>query len=141
VTLSPAAALTDLVEAAHRLARLAAAETGETTSSTAYRTLSILLDRGPSRIGDLAVANRISQPGMSKVVVQLEDSGWVRREADPGDARAAVVVLTEAGAAARAGWLERIGRVLEPRFADLDEADRAALERTAQLLRSRTGGD
>jgi DNA-binding MarR family transcriptional regulator len=141
VTISSAAALTDLVEAAHRLARVAAAATGETTSSTAYRTLSILLDRGPTRVGDLAVANRISQPGMSKLVAQLEESGWARREADPDDARAAVVVLTDAGAAARADWLARIGRALEPRFADLDEADRAALRRAAQILRSRTDGE
>jgi hypothetical protein len=60
VSFSPAAALTDLVASAHRLTRRAAAEAGETTSSTAYRTLSILLERGPSRIGDLAAATRSS---------------------------------------------------------------------------------
>jgi DNA-binding MarR family transcriptional regulator len=42
---------------------------------------------------------RYSQPGLSRLVQRMEAAGLVDRHADPGDGRAAVVVMTAAGRA------------------------------------------
>jgi DNA-binding MarR family transcriptional regulator len=50
------------------------------------------------RITDLGEDVLLSQPGMSRLVARLEARGLVRRDDDPGDARACRVRLTSAGA-------------------------------------------
>jgi DNA-binding MarR family transcriptional regulator len=57
------------------------------------------------RVSELAREVVLSPTGMSRFVDRAEAAGYVRREADPGDRRAAHVVLTEAGAdVLRAMW-------------------------------------
>ena len=60
------------------------------------------------------------------------------RSPDPDDSRATVVRITADGRAALARWRAQLSETLAPLFADLTDDDRAALERTAQLLRERT---
>src|SRR5215475_5479194 len=43
---------------------------------------------GPTRLGDLAAAEGIAPSTLTRLVTALEDSGYVRRGADPSDARA-----------------------------------------------------
>jgi DNA-binding MarR family transcriptional regulator len=50
------------------------------------------------RLRDLAGSSLLSQPSLSRMVERLEQSGWVRREAVPGDGRGVDVVLTAEGA-------------------------------------------
>ncbi len=67
-------------------------------SLTAVSTLATLDRTGPRRITDLAVAEAMTQPSMTKLVTALEQSGLVERRGDPTDKRVALVVLTTAGA-------------------------------------------
>jgi DNA-binding MarR family transcriptional regulator len=53
---------------------------------------------GPLTIGALAERLEVTQQAASKSVVDLEKRGYLSREADPADARARLVVLTERGA-------------------------------------------
>ncbi|MEO6836529.1 MAG: MarR family transcriptional regulator [Candidatus Tumulicola sp.] len=46
---------------------------------------------------DLAAALELTASGVTRAVLPLEKIGIVRRESDPGDARASRVVLTNAG--------------------------------------------
>jgi DNA-binding MarR family transcriptional regulator len=73
------------------------------------------------RITALAQASRITKQSMSALVSELEAAGYVRRVADPGDARAIRVRLTARGRSfgravrafsreIEAEWAERIGR-------------------------------
>src|SRR6185295_13655061 len=55
---------------------------------------------GPRTIGELARAMEVTQQRASKATAELEALGYVRREADPGDARVRRVALTERGRAA-----------------------------------------
>jgi DNA-binding MarR family transcriptional regulator len=66
-------------------------------SLTALSTLASLDHAGPRRVGDLAALEGITQPSMTALVNALERSGLVRRQDDPADKRAALVVLTETG--------------------------------------------
>ncbi|MCS7482952.1 MarR family winged helix-turn-helix transcriptional regulator [Umezawaea endophytica] len=52
---------------------------------------------GALRLCDLAVITNGSQSRLSQVVAKLERRGWLVRRPDPGDGRATMAVLTEAG--------------------------------------------
>ena len=52
---------------------------------------------GPMRLGDLAAAEGIAPSTLTRLVTALEDSGYVRRCADPSDARASTLVITPRG--------------------------------------------
>ena len=61
------------------------------------RMISLLDELGPSTVGALASADRVSQPSMTAHVNALVEKGWVRRDTHPGDARACLVSMTEEG--------------------------------------------
>ena len=52
---------------------------------------------GPMRLGDLAAAEGIAPSTLTRLVTALEDSGYVRRCADPSDARASTLAITPQG--------------------------------------------
>jgi DNA-binding MarR family transcriptional regulator len=53
--------------------------------------------RGNMRVGDLALALRVTVGGTSKLVDRIERAGLIAREPDPDDGRASRLVLTTAG--------------------------------------------
>lgn len=53
--------------------------------------------RGSMRVGDLALALRVTVGGTSKLVDRIERAGLIAREPDPDDRRASRVALTAAG--------------------------------------------
>lgn len=59
--------------------------------------LSVLVFAGPQRLTDLARAEQVQPPTMTKVVTGLEAGGLARRVADPDDARAVRVEATARG--------------------------------------------
>ncbi|MEJ1089264.1 MarR family winged helix-turn-helix transcriptional regulator [Microbacterium sp. Mu-80] len=71
----------------------------------------------PLGVSELAEAIGVDQPRASRLVQQGVDRGWVRREADPGDARRTRIALTEEGSQKIRGMRgerrERLGRALE----------------------------
>jgi DNA-binding MarR family transcriptional regulator len=96
-------------------------------SVTSRLTLSRLAADGPARISDLARLEGVTQPAMTGLVNRLETEGLVTRTADPTDARAALVALTESGRAfVETRRAERV-RVLSERVERLSGADRAAI--------------
>jgi DNA-binding MarR family transcriptional regulator len=115
---------TDLV-AVFGLFRSLSAPSG--MSMTAAATLATIERNGPSRLTLLAAREGVTQPAMTQLISRLEDSGLVRREADPADGRVVLVALTDAGRASlaqrRAGRAGRLAVVL----AQLSAEDRAAL--------------
>jgi DNA-binding MarR family transcriptional regulator len=127
-----------ILVAAHALTRLAALETRNEAPAAQWRTLSILRTEGPLRLGALAGASRVTQPGMTRLVAQLAEAGLVERTSDPDDSRATVVEATPAGLRALDAWLVQLRDALEPRFADLDDEDWQALSRVAEILAART---
>ena len=71
----------------------------------------------PLGVSELAEAIGVDQPRASRLVQQGVDRGWVRREADPGDARRTRIALTEEGSQKIRGMRgerrEQLGRALE----------------------------
>jgi DNA-binding MarR family transcriptional regulator len=103
-------------------------------SRTAISVLALLRDRGAQRITSLAEAESVAQPTMTTLVGRLERDGYVSRAADPGDGRAVLIALTQAGREV----LERFGaqraELLAAPLRDLDADQRAALEAALPAL-------
>lgn len=96
-------------------------------SVTSRLTLARLQADGPARISDLARLEGVTQPAMTGLVNRLEAEGLVTRTADPTDARAALVALTDLGRAFVETRRAERSRVLASRVERLSDADRAAI--------------
>ncbi len=96
--------------------------------------------RGPIRLSDLAVVERLSAPMISKVVAALKADDLIERLTDPDDGRASLVQISAHGH----HWLEesreRRDRWLAERLATLDGAELAALTAALPVL-ERVVGD
>ena len=127
----------DLISVNHGITRLAATATGSSESPAVWRTLGVLRDLGPMRLGELARVSRVSQPTMTKLVHALDDRGWIRRIADAGDARAWLISADRRGLDALADWRDELAAQLAPRFADLTAAQTQTLADAVAILRER----
>ncbi|MDQ4212487.1 MarR family winged helix-turn-helix transcriptional regulator [Microbacterium sp. ASV81] len=128
--------LQSIVFSAHTLTRIAAQEAGNDAPAAQWRALSLLDTTGDQRVGELAKASRTTQPGMTRLIGQLEHEGLVRRDPDPDDSRATVVTITEAGRNALHSWRQELQRILEPRFSDLDETEWQVLALAAEIMQT-----
>ncbi|MEV4625817.1 MarR family transcriptional regulator [Micromonospora sp. NPDC049523] len=101
-----------------------------TAASTLYR----LDEFGAHRLSDLAVAEGVTQPGMTQLVSRLQRDGLAERGSDPADRRVVVVDITEAGRDLvrhrRAIRAEKLAQLL----ADLGPEERAAVVTSLQVL-------
>ena len=130
--------LESLLVSSNRLIRIAAQATGNSTPSAMWRTLGILESDGPMRIGELASASRVTQPGMTRILATMAEEELVSRIADVEDSRAWLIRITPKGAKALAAWRTQIGEALEPWFRDLDDTQWQTLARAAELMDQRT---
>jgi len=64
---------------------------------TQLAALATIEKAGPMRLGDLAAAEGIAPSTLTRLVTALEESGYVRRCADPSDARASTITITAHG--------------------------------------------
>jgi DNA-binding MarR family transcriptional regulator len=108
-------------------------------SLTAAATLATLERGGASRLTWLASREGVTQPAMTQLIGRLQDSGLVRRDADPDDGRVVRVSLTDAGrevlARRRAVRAERLAVIM----AGLGEDDRDALAAALPAMDALTG--
>jgi len=123
-----------LIVAAHTLTRLAALETANETPAAQWRTLTILRDHGPLRVGELARLSRVTQPGMTRLVGQMVEQELLTRATDAADSRATVIEVTPLGLEALHTWLLHLTSALAPHFDDLTAEEWTALRTTARVL-------
>lgn len=93
------------------------------------------LGAGPRTPGQLAKAEHVRPPSMTRTIERLEDRGYVRREADPQDGRQILVFRTPAGDAFANRSRELRTAWLAGQFDKLDPADQRVLKRAAEALR------
>jgi DNA-binding MarR family transcriptional regulator len=136
----PAGSLVDVADRLHsaaihllRYLRRADVETGLTAARASV--LSVLVFGGPTTIGDLATAEQVSAPTMTKMITGLEGEGLARRVADERDRRVVRVHATPPAARIlKKGRAARV-RVLAERLRTLEPADLATLGHAADILR------
>jgi DNA-binding MarR family transcriptional regulator len=125
----------DLITTAARVVRWVPKEDGFGISLAAARLLARLHDAGPTRISDLAMAEKCSQPTITNHVKRLEAAHLVDRTADPRDARAWMIKLTKKGYQQLSLMRASIGTSLEPYLATMSKRDIKALREGVEAMR------
>ena len=126
--------------AIHLLRRLRREDTATGLAPARLSALSVLVFGGPASLTQLAAAEQVQAPTMTKIVQALEADGLVRREAVPGDRRGARLVATARGRRVlHDGRRRRVAR-LAIDLAALPEADRRAVDRAVGILERLGGG-
>lgn len=131
-----AMALADRLHSAaiHLLRRLRVQDDASGLSAPRLSALSVIVFRGPLTLGELARAEQVQPPTITRLVQELERDGLVRRRVDPGDRRVQRVQATRAGERLlQAGRARRVAALTES-VRSLPAADRKLLERATRVL-------
>ena len=96
--------------------------------------LSVLVFGGPRTVGELAAAEQVRSPTMSRLVTEMEGEGLVERRPSPEDRRAVVVVATDAGRRTMQEGRGRRVAALAERMHRLPPPDVTLLDRAAALM-------
>ena len=96
--------------------------------------LSVLVFAGPQSLAELAAAEQVRPPTMSRIVDGLVEAGLVTRDVKPGDRRSVRIAATEEGRRLLEAGRERRVRALTARLARLAESERRALTRGVEIL-------
>jgi DNA-binding MarR family transcriptional regulator len=108
------------------------AETG--LSAPRLSALSVVVFRGPITLSELAAAEQVRPPTMTRLVQELERAGLLERLADPTDRRVVRVRATAAGRRLlAAGRMRRVQRLAEE-IERLSAEERRALTRGVDAL-------
>lgn len=126
---------TRLHAAAIRLLRtLRREDDGSGLSAPRLSALSVIAFAGPLSLGDLAAAEQVRPPTMSRIVDALVAAGLVTREPTPGDRRSVRIAATAEGRRLMEAGRERRVRALVNRLDTLAEGERRALTRGVEVL-------
>jgi len=115
-----------------RMVRKADSESG--LSGPRLSALSVIVFSGPLSLAELAAAEQVRAPTMTRLVDALVKLGLVTRETEPDDRRRVRIAATEAGRALLdEGRRRRVAAIAE-RLGRLAESERRALERGIELI-------
>lgn len=96
--------------------------------------LSVLVFGGPRTASQLAAAEQVTPPAITRIVTALEEEGLARREPVAGDRRLVRVRATARGARVmRAGRRRRV-EALSSLFAGVSDSELRTLDRAADIL-------
>jgi DNA-binding MarR family transcriptional regulator len=96
--------------------------------------LGLLLREGERSLGQLAAAERVQPPSMTRTVSCLEDQGLVERAPHPTDGRQVLVRLSDRGHQFVAAERRRRDAWLALRLRELTPDERAVLRQAAPIL-------
>jgi DNA-binding MarR family transcriptional regulator len=96
--------------------------------------LSVLVFGGARTLGELAEAEQVRPPSITRVVRNLEADGLVEREPDPADRRIVRVRATDRGRRILEEGRRRRIADLAARLRPMEPADLEILERAAELI-------
>ena len=116
--------------------RLRAEKSVDELSDAQFSVLAHLFTQGPRTPGELAEAEHVRPPSMTRTIAGLVEQGLVERTGHPDDGRQVLITVSPAGRgvveetrARRAAWLSR-------RLETLTDAERATLAEAARILRT-----
>ena len=132
----------DTTELAARLAglstvlqrHLSRVDAGEGLTRARLSALGLLVLGGPRTLGELAAAEHVRPPTMTRLIHAMEADGLVERERNPDDGRSVVLRATALGVQQLERGRARQIAPLAEAIADLERAERLRLEDAADLL-------
>lgn len=113
---------------------LSRADAGEGLTRARLSALALLVLGGPRTLGELAAAEHVRPPTMTRLVHAMEEDGLVARSPNPEDGRSIVIRATPHGVAQLEQGRARQIAPLAGAISDLDRAERLQLEEAADLL-------
>ncbi len=120
--------------AIHLLRRLRPEDEASGLTAPRLSALSVIVFAGPITIGDLAAAEQVRPPTISRLVKELEPDGLVTRDRDPEDGRVQRLRATARGRRTLEDGRRRRVAKLAADLARLPAAERRLLARAADSL-------
>lgn len=122
--------------AIHLLRKLRREDESSGLNAPRLSALSVIVFGGPITLGDLASAEQVRPPTMTRIVNALEEQGLVARTKNAADARSTHLSATPTGRQLLMEGRERRVRALATQIAELNPSDRATLQEAAEILKS-----
>jgi len=126
--------------AIHLLRKLRRQDMASGLSAPRLSALSVVVFAGPVTLGDLAAAEQVRPPTMTRIVSALTKQGLVEKRKNERDGRIRLIGATPTGKKLLIEGKERRVRVLAESIGGLDAEDRATLKRAVEILREISGG-
>ena len=120
--------------AIHLLRRLRLEDASSGLSAPRLSALSVIVFGGPITMTDLAQAEQVRPPTISRLARDLEADGLVERFSDPGDRRVQLLKATRRGRRLLEEGRRRRVQKLAGDLRRLSAADRGLLERALSVL-------
>ena len=121
--------------AIHLLRRVARSDQQSGVTGPRLSALSVLvLGGGPRTLGELAAAEHVRPPTMTRLVQAMEQEGLVSRSPAPHDARVVRIRATKAGERVLAQARTRRLAALQTLLADLSGAELATVQHAVAIL-------
>ena len=125
--------------AIHLLRRVRREDTSAGLSAPQLSALAVIVFRGPLTLGELAHAEQVRPPTVTRIVAELERAGLAHREPRATDRRVTVVTATARGRTLLEEGRRRRIASLADEIVRLPARDVAALERALDVLERLTG--
>lgn len=103
-------------------------------SASRLSALSVIVFAGPISLAELAEAEHVRPPTMSRIVENLVQDGLVTRDADPADRRMVRIAATQEGRALLDDGRARRVKAIGGRLGKLADSERRALHRGLELM-------
>lgn len=116
------------------LRRLRKVDDGTGLSGPRLSALSVLVFRGEMSLGDLASAEQVKPPTMTRLIAALEAEGLVARQANPEDARGVLLRASAKGRKLMQAGREKRVALLVAQVAALSRSKRKLLSDAAALM-------
>jgi DNA-binding MarR family transcriptional regulator len=121
--------------AIHLLRKLRREDSRSGLNSPRLSALSVVVFAGPVTLGDLAAAEEVRPPTMTRIVDALAELGLVTKSKNAKDGRSTHITATPAGKKLLMKGRERRVRALARQIAQLKAEQRAALQVAATVLK------
>src|SRR5271168_1208678 len=121
--------------AIHLLRKLRKEDEGSGLNAPRLSALSVVVFGGPITLGDLAAAEQVRPPTMTRIVNALEDQGLVLKKQNANDGRSTLLIATPAGKKLLMAGRERRVRALVKQIAALTVQQRSTLQEAAEILK------
>jgi len=120
--------------AIHVLRRVRAQDAASGIGPARLSALSVIVFAGPISLNDLAAAEQVRPPTMSRIVDALEAAGLARRRLNQEDRRAVLIEATPKGTAVLKAGRKRRVRLLAAYLAGMNPSQLAELDRSLQAV-------
>lgn len=121
--------------AIHLLRKLRREDAASGLNAPRLSALSVVVFAGPVTLGDLAGAEQVRPPTMTRIVDALAEQGLVVKKRNAKDGRSTLIHATTSGKKLLMQGRERRVRALAAQIAALNAGDREALGDAAEIMR------